>query len=386
MGKNTLLLKKILTVILFSVAAVNFIWPVFQNRSIFLEKFNVAVYEKKYNHSQYVIPQSKTPISDEELLSYAGYRYATGLNPILINSDHPPLGKYIIGWFTLLTGNNRVVSLFFALGSILVLVSIVCQLTRSSLLSTLAFFFASLDSVFLDQIIYSPVLDIIQLFFFLLYAFIFIAWIKTKKRLLILPLGLSLGALSATKLYFPAFIVAAVTFLFILIVEKKLFTSLILSSIIVLLSFITYTASYAQYFILGNSFRQFLGVQKWIFLFWKNNSIQVAKYYGSVIPLLLFNQWKVWWGNKQYIHFAHWTIFWPVFFILGLACIVYFLSKGISSRNNLGLSALFLSVWSIVFAIYLCFIPISPRYLMLLYFPLYILICLFIKSKYKKYV
>ncbi len=385
MGKNTLLLKKILTVVLFFAAAINLIWPVYQNRSKFTEKFNVALYEKKYNHSQYVIPQSKIPISDEELLSYAGYRYATGLNPILINSDHPPLGKYIIGWFTLLTGNNRMVSLFFALANLVLLFLIVFTLTKSRFLTVLVFFFVSFDTVFLDQIIYSPVLDIIQLFFFILYSYIFLAWIKTKKNILLIPLGITLGAFSATKLYFPAIIAAGVSFLLVLVATKKFFKSSVQTFLMIVIAFITYAASYARYFMLGNSFRSFLGVQKWIFLFWKNNSIQVAKYYGNVIPLILFNRWKVWWGDKQYINFEHWSIFWPIFFILGIISVIYFFTKGYP-KNFYSYSSHFFSIWVAVFTIYLCLIPISPRYFMLLYFPIYILICLFIKSRFKKYV
>lgn len=377
--------KKIATYFFLAVAVFNIFAPVFNNRNKFLEKFDVKLYEKKYNNSQYVIPRSKNPISDEELLSYAGYKYATGLNPILINSDHPPLGKYIIGWSTLLTGNSRTVSLFFALANLVLLMLIVFTITKSRLLSVMALFFASLDTVFLDQVIYSPVLDIIQLFFFLFSSYIFLVWVKTKKNLLFVPLGISLGAFSAAKLYFPAIIFSLVIFLISLATTKKFIKSGVLIFLTVVLAFITYAASYTRYFMLGNSFRSFFGVQKWIFLFWKNNSIQVAKYYGGVIPLILFNRWKVWWGNKQYINFEHWSIFWPIFFILGIVSILYFFSKGYP-RNFYSFSAHFFSIWASLFTIYLCLIPISPRYLMLLYFPIYILVSLFIGIKFKKYV
>lgn len=377
--------KKIATYFFLAIAVFNIFAPVFNNRNKFLEKFDVKLYEKKYNNSQYVIPHSKNPISDEELLSYAGYKYATGLNPILINSDHPPLGKYIIGWSTLLTGNNRTVSLFFALANLVLLMLIVFTITKSRLLSVMALFFISLDTVFLDQVIYSPVLDIIQLFFFLFSSYIFLLWIKTKKNLLFVPLGISLGAFSAAKLYFPAIIFSLVIFLISLATTKKFIKSGVLIFLTVVLAFITYAASYTRYFMLGNSFRSFFGVQKWIFLFWKNNSIQVAKYYGSVIPLILFNRWKVWWGDKQYINFEHWSVFWPIFFILGIVSILYFFSKGYP-RNFYSFSAHFFSIWVSLFTIYLCLIPISPRYLMLLYFPIYILVSLFIGIKFKKYV
>lgn len=387
MEKNRLFVKKIniFTIFIFLAAIINILLPISQNLKKFQEKFDVKLFEKKYNKSQYVIPQSKTPISDEELLSWAGYQYASGLNPILINSDHPPLGKYIIGWMTLLTGNNRIVSLVFALGNIALLMLIVYSLTRSYFLSTLVFLLASLDTVFIDQIIYSPVLDIIQLFFLLLYFYLLLVWSKSKKHIILLPLGITLGAISAVKIYFPALILLLVTSTFLIFVQKNIKKTAFTALPLLVLAIFTYTITYLRYFFVGNSLRNFLGTQKWIFLFWKNNSIQVSDYYGNVIPLLLLNKWKVWWGTKQYINFEHWSILWPIFFILGVSCALYLLYKGFHKKLPQSFAS-FLSIWIIVFTLYLCLIPISPRYLMMLYFPLYIVICVFIKLKFNKYV
>ncbi len=384
MGKSKLALTKstttLLIIIIFTASLISLIYPIFKNRSKLSERFNEKTYEKKYNNSQYVIPQSKHPISDEELLSYAGYKYAKGLNPVLINSDHPPLGKYLIGWFTLLTGNSHVVSLVFAIGNIFLLTFLVYFLTNSYLLSSIAFLFLSSDSVFLDQIIYSPVLDIIQVFFFLVYIWIYLIWSIKKKNILLVPLGIALGAIASVKLYFPAFILLFITGIHLFALKKSLKTVFIVTTAIFVLACTTFALSYFNYFAHGNSLRNFLGTQKWIFLFWKNNSIQVAKYYGAVIPFILFNQWKVWWGNKQYINFEHWTIFWPLFFVLGTISVAYFFLK-FKKNYFYGFSS-FLALWIFVFTIYLCFIPISPRYLMLLYFPIYILITLFLNKKY----
>ncbi len=209
-------------------------------------------------------------------------------------------------------------------------------------------------------------------------------------------MSIVLGVLSSVKIYFPAIILAFVTLLFFIIAQKNIKKVLFNFFILVAFAFLTYTASYLGYFLQGNSFRNFLGTQKWIFLFWKNNSIQVSKYYGSIIPLILFNQWKVWWGNKQYINFVHWSVFWPTFFILGIISTYSFLHKEFllllknkkipNLNDSMRFFCFFLSVWVILFTIYLCLIPISPRYLMMLYFPMYILILLFIKIKFNKYV
>jgi len=386
MKKN---LPLIATLVFLVVTAINVIVPIKQNLSKFTEPFNSKLYEKKYNNSQYVIPQSKNPISDEELLSYAGYRYATGLNPILINSDHPPLGKYIIGWFTLLTGNNRLVSIFFAMGNMIIIFFIVYFLTKSLLLSSFGILLLSFDSMFIDQIIHSPILDIIQVFFLLAYFLFLIFWIKKERLWQIIAMGISLGAMSSTKLYFPVFVVLATTTTTLILLKKSIKKILLLILSLTILTGLIYVLSYLTFFLKGNSLRAFLGVQKWIFLFWKNNSVQSYKFIGDALTLMLFNQWKVWWGNKTYIQFELWTILWPTFFITGIvsstyvlvnAVKMYFSKKAKILKNDpLFQSAILISLWIFFSTVYLSLLPISPRYLMILYFPIYIIIPLMIK-------
>lgn len=376
--KKNLSLMAIL--IFFIVSAVNIINPIRQNFGLFTERFNPKLYEKKYNNSQYVIPQSKNPISDEELLSYAGYRYATGTNPILINSDHPPLGKYIIGWFTLLTGNNRSVSTFFAFGNLILIFSIIYLLTKSTLLSSFGVLLVSFDSMFVDQIIHSPILDIIQVFFLILYFLFLILWLKKEQLWKVIGMGLALGAMSSTKLYFPVFVVLTTTFITLVLLKKSLKKIIILISSLAFITGLIYTLSYLSFFMHGNSLRSFLGTQKWIFLFWKNNSVQSSKFIGDALTLILFNQWKVWWGTKTYIQFELWNILWPIFFITGITSSVYVLINTFKIKHNfLFQSTILIAVWIFLSTAYLSMLPISPRYLMILYLPIYIIIPLVLK-------
>jgi len=104
---------------------------------------------------------------------------------------------------------------------------------------------------------------------------------------------------------------------------------------------------------------------------------------------MLFNQWKVWWGNKPYIQFELWTILWPFFFVIGIVSAsytliktvkMYFLNKTKILKNNLLFQAIiFISIWIFLSTSYLSCLPISPRYLMILYFPIYIIIPLMLK-------
>jgi len=381
-----------LTILFFFFALFNIVIPISKNWNKYTEKFDIKKSEKKYNNSQYVIPQSKNPISDEDLLSYAGYRYATGINPILINSDHPPLGKYIIGWFTLLTGNNRVVSIFFGLANMILISVIIFFVSGSLFYAALGAFFFSLDTIVIDLIVFSPMLDIIQVFFLLLYFLFFLKWSKNKKAFDLILAGISLGCLSGIKLYFPALLAMFVSIFFMILTRKNLKKIIIYSILIPIINFFVYTISYFKYFLLGHSLREFLGVQKWIFLFWKNNSANVTLYHGNFFKLIMFNQWKISWPIMRYIEYDHWSIFWAVFFLSGIGFSLYFiaersinfLKKTVQEKNILTDAVTLLSIWIIAFTGYIYFIPIAPRYLILLYLPIYVFIPLMFKLKYFK--
>ncbi|OGK62042.1 hypothetical protein A2334_04185 [Candidatus Roizmanbacteria bacterium RIFOXYB2_FULL_38_10] len=383
--KNKINLSTITTTVFFFVAIIRITVPVYQNLYRFTEKFDPALYEKKYNASQYMIPQSKHPISDEELLSHAGYKYINGLNPILINSDHPPLGKYIIGLFTIIFQNNRIVSLFFALSNFILIFLVVFSLTHSKLLASLSLFFLSLDPMLIDQIIHSPILDIIQVSFLLLYIYLLSLWLKSERTLLLFFMGIALGCLSSIKLYFPAFVAIGVTGLALISYKKHVRIMFRYVFVILPVAFITYAGTYLRYFIEIKAFLPFFGVQKWIYLFWQNNSIDRSKTFANVLPLILQNRWRVWWGEKPYITYSGWSLVWPVFFVLSIISTIFFLYQlfvmKLDKKNQKDASfqiGIFLSYWFIVFLFYLCFIPISPRYLMMLYFPSYIQVVLFI--------
>lgn len=372
--------KKIFLILLFIFSIVKLSLPLIEKKYLFTDKFDPKKYEKKYNSSQYIIPQSKNPISDEDLLAYAGYKYINGLNPILINSDHPPLGKYLIGLFILLTKNHHASSFFFGFLSLIFFIMLIYKKTRSIEKITLGFFFIALDSMFLDQIIHSPILDIIQLSFFLLYLYFLNLWFKKRKLFYLITSAIILGLFSSIKIYFPSIIIIITGSIFLLLKKYPLKNIFIFILINISLSFFAYSLTYLKYFLEGNNLRSFLGVQKWIFLFWKNNSVRNDLFLGNAITLILFNKWKIWWGKKNFINYENWTIFWPIFFIIGLVISIQVVKKMIvelTNKNRQGNSleiAHFLSLWIIFYTIYLNFIPISPRYLFLLFFPIYLLI------------
>lgn len=383
-------LKRLIFLFILIFSLLKIILPIVHNKQLFTEKFDPKIYEKKYNNSQYVIPQSKNPISDEDIYAYAGYKYITGLNPILINSDHPPLGKYLIGIFILLTGNHRVISIFFAFIIILIFSLIVYQATLSFKMIIFGIFLISLDSMFIDQIIHSPILDIIQLFFLLLYFFCFFLWLKNDGIWYLVVCGVVLGMFSSVKMYFPTLILIGTVFVF-LIFKKTHSLNEIINFIFLnlLISLLIYSLIYTQYFLEGNNFKSFLGVQKWIFLYWYDNSVRGDIFLGSVFPFILFNKWKIWWGDRNFINYENWTILWPFFFIKGCLLTVYLVYRNIKNfliqrlnKKQINFE-FFLSLWIFFYIFYLSIIPISPRYLLIIFFPIYLLLII-VADKFNK--
>lgn len=84
----------------------------FFNIKYITNKFDYKKYEKRYFHSQWFIPNSKEPIGDDILYTYSGVKYIQGVDPSLINPEHPPLGKNLIGFFALYLKNEYFFSIF----------------------------------------------------------------------------------------------------------------------------------------------------------------------------------------------------------------------------------------------------------------------------------
>jgi len=133
------------------------------NKQLYSKKFNFSQFEKKYYSSQWAIPHSKNVISDEDLYAYAGFKYIKGLNPIHLAPEVPPLGKYLIGASIYLFNNQRVASLIFTLLSLAVIYHLIYFSTKSNFASSLGVLLTTLNTLFTDQIIHSPQLDIFQI-------------------------------------------------------------------------------------------------------------------------------------------------------------------------------------------------------------------------------
>jgi len=373
--------KKIIFILSFIILFVCLLWTmlIIFSQSNRLNKFDSKKYEKKYYESQWAVPNSQKPISDETLYTYAGYKYITGTNPILVNPEAPPLGKYLIGLSIIFFNNQSVINIIIGIACLALVYHIIYLITSSFFYSSLGVFFTSINTLFTDQLIHTPQLEIFQLFFLLLITICLMQYQKKKYTLLLLFVGILLGCFFSIKAFILHLLLATIWLcLYFISLNKAINKKVILSiGFVFSIAFIIFTTSYFNYFLQNGTLRGFLGVQKWITLFYHDSKINIFKILGSYIPLILFNKWRFWSEGYPLTSYSSWSILWPIIYIFGIY------STLMLKQNQLTRSLiLFVGTYSL----FLFFIPVFPRYLLLLFVPLTILSTVFLYTITHKYI
>lgn len=320
--------------------------------------------EKNYLSSQYV---NKHPVGwspDEVIQAYAGGAFIRGMNPVYVLPDTPPLGKYLIGLSALLFNNENTVILLSAVLSLILLYFLSQQVFNNRLLAILPPLFLSFEPIFKNQLIYAPLLDLFQLVF-LLFSFIFFnkALTSQKSFLFLFLANVFVGFFISTKFFITGGIIVAAFFAVLLLKrDKKRLLQFVLTlpiSIIILL------LSYIRVFAFGYTFNKFLGIQKWVFLYHKSQLILPL----SIWPLILFNKWYVWYGNKPVISDAQWFITWPLITILSVSTTCLGILKKIKVNEN----AWVLICWAVLYFAFFSFGQVTSRYFVILIPVLYVI-------------
>ena len=299
-------------------------------------------------------------VSDSFLYSYVGYKYAHGANPSLLNPEHPPLAKYLIGCSIRFFGNEHMMGIGVAFLSLLLIGIISYQLSRSIMTASISLFAASLFPLFTDQIIHGPQLELYQLFFFLLVLHFLLMWIKKKKMIFCTCAGVFFGMLLSTKTVVPFFLLfgAWLTFSF-----WEQWKTLI---VIIGIGILIFIATYYQFFLLGGALRSFLGLQKYIVTYYGNAHIPLLEFAGNYLRLIYTGSWKFWDSSRTISHYSEWNLLWPLIFSWGM--------WQLRSRWNKNNGYRMLIIFIILYNLFVFITPIFPRYLLLLFVPLVILL------------
>lgn len=320
--------------------------------------------KQSYLDSQYVNKRPKGWIPDESALSYAGGALIQGVNPVLIIADTPPLGKYLIGMSAIVFDNEHIVSLLFGIASLVFIFFLGKQIFKTTFFALLIPSLVSFEPIFKNQLIYTPLLDTIQLVFMLGSFYFFNKAIKSKRKILFFLLAnVFLGLFISTKFYITGVTIFGAEFLVLLLHKdaskiKKYLLTFPISVIILFLS-------YFRIFAYGYSLRSFFGIQKYIFLYHKSQLILPF----SIWPLLLFDRWYVWFGNKPFITDSQWSFTWPILMIGSLLVIFLYIWKKINHIITVEV----LMIWVVLYILFFSFGQIASRYLVI-YIPVLYLI------------
>lgn len=354
---------------------------VFFNRALYTEKYNFRLEEKKFYLSQWSIPNSKNQISDEKLYSYSAYRLIHGGNPIFVNPETPPFGKYLIGLSIVIFQNERIVSIIATAISLVLIYFVGRTFAGSHFAGAVSVFLTSINSLFTDQIIHAPQLDIQQLVFLLLIILSLYQFEKKGGYFFLILAGVFIGLYSSVKVFFLSIALYLAWFIGFKFLKKRRVGNLIFSTFVLTISALTtYTLTYLAYFLRGNTFRDFLGVQKWIVLFYSHSSINMSKLYGDYLGLIFFNKWRFWTEGYPYIRYDSWSILWPAVFLVG-TFVSYQILK--SKKRFLNPEWIILS-FLLIYNAFLFVVPVFPRYLLLLFVPFNLLIALYFDKIFDK--
>jgi hypothetical protein len=351
-------LRTIIAVILLAVTAITLIQTV---RPLWIgyttPYYTDQIYEgltNAYNGSQYRRKEQAGIIPDETVFSYAAGAYVKGVDPILVNSEHTPLGKYLIGLFIIVLKNDK----FIVLPSALLMLIGVWVLGRIALKDTVAALvpvvILTTEPLFLNQIRTAPLLDIIQLPWIL---FAFSAFLIEQKRGAFFITAFMIGLVMATKTIVPGILLIG-TFIMYFAMRHQIKNMLRLC-VWLGLSVLIFVASYTRTFMSGYTLTDFIGFQKWIFLYQQSKLI----YPFSVWRLLLFNEWQAWWGDLRILTADDWRWTWAASTILGIMATGLMVLRKVPLGEPIAL----LILWFAVMSAFLSLGVVSSRFFLPLF-------------------
>lgn len=386
------------------LAFIHFFFVIFSHAPFLFKKYDPAAAEKKYGQSQWqqsqnvssdkvldewaiangytgwknymdetvdesVITSTKSKIlkavadkgvSDSFLYSYVGYRYAQGADPSLLNPEHPPLAKLLIGTSVLLFGSEHIIGIAVAFLTLILVGLISFQMKRSVFMAGVSMFFTSLFPLFTDQLVNGPQLELYQLFFFLGMIF-FIMWGSKKNNAIHFCMaGIAFGMLLSTKTLLP-FLALFGAWLLISLRNRWKELSLLLG-----VGALTFCLTYYSYFLHGGTIRTFLGLQKYIVTYYGNANIPLLEFAGNYLRLIFTGSWKFWDSARSVSAYSEWNLLWPILFLMGM----YGLRRQWVTHKQTHMLILFILLYNV----FVFIVPVFPRYLLLLYIPLIILL------------
>lgn len=323
-------------------------------RWIHTVRFDPIYFKHFYDHSQWAIADSPRIMGDGELYQYAGYSLLTGADPFTINPEVPPVGKYMYAFAIKVFDNAYAFNVpLYVLAIILFWFWIKKMNLKESERYFATLLFAASPLVFAQ--IGDTGLDLLYLVTLLGF------WLALSSKRLWLA-GLILGVFISIK--FGLFSLALISMTLVYLGWKNWKKYLPLFAI----SGMVYIASYAIFFIQGNSIWEWLTTQKWIVHFYassearKDPLVFLATIFAGVF------KWENLWEAVE-----EWTLAWT-FGAIALTSLL----KQKESQLPIELTA-----YTKTLILIFLFVPFAVRYVLLI-LPILILALVLVMRNMKK--
>lgn len=328
---------------------------IYFNRHFFKNTYDVLYWKDRFEHSQWVLPLSKRIIGDDGLFSYIGYGLINGASLTGFNTETPPLGKYLIGLSIVMFKNPAYYALFFGIGSLFFFYVLAKGLLGAKIFALFAVAFLLVDPLLINQF-WRAWVDIIQLFFLMLNLFFFFMLLRSKAKsanILSFICGVSLGLFAETK---PPVLLPIIIFLeSALFIYKKKIRIILLFIIGLLVGIIL---PYSKFFLDGNSFLDFIKLNKYVIAFYLKSQVVVHK--DAIWQTIFLGKFPNISGSS-FTSVSEWWIMWPIIGSIGILSSLIFIFK-----KDVGLIWKGISVFVLSSLIIYTLIPAYPRYLVII--------------------
>jgi len=284
---------------------------IYNNRSAFIahnywETFGQL--KKAYYSSQYVKKINPGIMPDQAFEAFVGGALIKGENPIHIVHEHPPLGRYIIGFSILLFNNDSTIILPLMFLSLLGIFLIAKQVLNNTFLSLVPLAIFANEPLFISKFEIVPLLEPIQLTFIIFTLYFFIKALSGNKfkRYFILS-SIMLGFVISIRFFILGAALEA-SMISYLLLRRKFDKKAIAFLFSMPLSLIVMVLSYTKTIQEGYSVFQVFSIQKYIFFYHKSKLMSFFSFWD----LIMLNRWHTWWGDRRILSDSQWVFIWPV--------------------------------------------------------------------------
>jgi len=313
---------------------------------------------------------------DEVFESFVGGAFIRGVNPILIVHEHPPLGRYIIGFSTLLFDNAATLIIPLSLISVIGIFLISKLVFKKTILAIIPLLIFTNEPLFLSKFKYAPLLEAIQLPFVILCIYFFIKGVSSKKSLYwFIVSSIMLGFVISIRFFILGLAISSSMILFFILrrrIDRKFIMYILSLPFSVLVLILSYTRTIQD----GYSFFQVFSIQKYILYYHKSKLISFFSFWD----LIFFNRWHTWWGDKKILSDSAWFIIWPISMILTFLFLLFVLRK----KMTFSVPEKIIFLWIFVYSLLLSVGNSTTRYFLPLVPFLYILSVSFLIKLFKK--